>query len=519
MRTLLPVWFALFAASAVLAQGQINNFAQPIATTVQLPTFGVSFDAAGVLQLKTFTDPSGRLIAERAAAARAALPGDLGRRVELRKVSIVRLQSVVSAAIRDGRGPDDVMQKLAGLTRVTAIFCYPDTGDIVIAGPAEPWAEDLSSTAIGIHSGRPTLLLADLVVALRAYQPNSPAGGFVGCTINPRAEGLARLQQFQKQIPRSVSDHQRDQVTRWVADGVQQSLGMADVKVFGISASTHFARVMIEADYRMKRIAIGVEPPPVRMTTFAAALTSASHQALERWWFTPAYDAVHASPDRLAMQITGQGVQLQTEHKTVLSDGTIIDAALKPTRATRAFATSFTKRYDDIARASPIYAQLRQLTDFLIAAAYIRQHDWYAKANWRPAELLDENVYAVNTLATPVSAPWSSTRFGNSNECSRPPAAASRSKPTKRSRTSSTIKRWPRPASRIVRAMERPIGGGISGTRQAPPLKSIGYGFGAAAAKTARSSAPTRVQNSPSDSSPCRLALNAAKIPTSSLVT
>ena len=166
MRTLLPVWFALFAASAVLAQGQINNFAQPIATTVQLPTFGVSFDAAGVLQLKTFTDPSGRLIAERAAAARAALPGDLGRRVELRKVSIVRLQSVVSAAIRDGRGPDDVMQKLAGLTRVTAIFCYPDTGDIVIAGPAEPWAEDLSSTAIGIHSGRPTLLLADLVVAL-----------------------------------------------------------------------------------------------------------------------------------------------------------------------------------------------------------------------------------------------------------------------------------------------------------------------------------------------------------------
>ena len=161
---------------------------------------------------------------------------------------------------------------------------------------------------------------------------------------------------------------------------------------------------MIEADYRMKRIAIGVEPPPVRMTTFAAALTSASHQALQRWWFTPAYDGVHASPDRLAMQITGQGVQLQTEHKTVLGDGTIIDAALKPTRATRAFATSFTKRYDDIASASPIYVQLRQLTDFLIAAAYIRQHDWYAKANWRPAELLDENVYAVNTLATPVSA-------------------------------------------------------------------------------------------------------------------
>jgi hypothetical protein len=396
---------ALLATASVLAQDGINPFAQPIATTVQLPTFGVSFDAAGVLQLKTFTDPTGRLIAQRAAAARAALPGNLGRPAQLRKVSLVRLHHAVSAAIRNGGQPDDVMQKLAGLTRVDSIFCYPATGDIVIAGPAEPWVEDLSATAIGLHSGRPTLLLEDLVVALRAYQPGSPRGGFVGCTINPRAEGLARLQQFQKQIPRSVSDQQREQVTRWVADGVRQSLGMADVKVFGISASTHFARVMIEADYRMKRIAIGVEPPPVPMTTFAAALTSAGNHALERWWFTPAYDAVQASPDRLAMQITGQGVQLQTENKAILGNGTISDAVLKPTRATRAFATSFTRRYDEIAGASPIYAQLRQLTDFLIVAAYLRQHDWYAKANWRPAELLDENVYPVNTLAMPVRAP------------------------------------------------------------------------------------------------------------------
>ena len=44
-------------------------------------------------------------------------------------------------------------------------------------------------------------------------------------------------------------------------------------------------------------------------------------------------------------------------------------------------------------------------------------------------------------------------------------------------------------------------------------------GFGAAAASAARSSAPTRLQSSPRDSSPSRFALKAAKMATSSSAT
>ncbi len=33
------------------------------------------------------------------------------------------------------------MRHLAGLTRLKYVFCYPESGDIVIAGPAEAWAE------------------------------------------------------------------------------------------------------------------------------------------------------------------------------------------------------------------------------------------------------------------------------------------------------------------------------------------------------------------------------------------
>ncbi len=406
MRAWLILGLATSLASLVLAQeNDVNNFARPIATTVQLPTFGVSFDADGVLQLNTHTDPTGQLVARRLAAARAELPGDLARPSPFRKVSLVRLQTAVVDRIRNGQDPSDVMQKLAGLTRITSIFCYPNERDIVIAGPAEPWIDNLGGSAVGIHSGRPALRLADLVVALRAYQPDSDNGGFVGCTINPRAGGLNMLRQFQKKIPKVVPDHRRDQVARWVAGGVQESLGMADVQVFGIAANTHFAQVMIEADYRMKRIAVGVEQPPVRMTTFATALTDVQHSALQRWWFTPDYDGVRASPDRMAMQMDGQGVRLQTENKDILPDGTITDSGRKPTRAAQSFAASFTRRYNDIASASPIYAQLRQMIDYLIVAAYIRQHDWYAVAKWDAADLLDETLYSVRKLNSPRSAP------------------------------------------------------------------------------------------------------------------
>lgn len=262
----------------------------------------------------------------------------------------------------------------------------------------------MAGVAVGIHSGRPTLQLADFVVAIRAYQSDSNNGGYVGCTINPRADGLQKLRQFQRKIPKVVSDRQRNQVSRFVATGVRDSLGMAEVQVFGISPDTHFAQVMIEADYRMKRIAVGVENPPIRMPTFASAMTTARHGDLQRWWFTPNYDGVLTSPDRLAMRMSGQGVQLQTENKDILPSGAIANGG-KPTKAATTFATSFTQKYNDIASASAVYAQLRQMIDHLIVAAYFQKHDWYRIAKWNTSLFLDESKFNVNQHNNPQHAP------------------------------------------------------------------------------------------------------------------
>ena len=41
------------------------------------------------------------------------------------------------------------------------------------------------------------------------------------------------------------------------------------------------------------------------------------------------------------------------------------------------FTDAFTKKYPEIAARSPVYAQLRNLVDMAVAAAYLQEHDAY----------------------------------------------------------------------------------------------------------------------------------------------
>ena len=235
----------------------------PVGTTVQLPTFGVAIDADGVLSVKFYRAPGRLLHAKRLAAAKAVLASDVAARGGLRKISLVRLERALRRELAAGGKPDDTMRHLAGLQRIQYVFCYPEMGDIVVAGPAEGWIRDSSGRAVGMTSGKPVILLEDLMVALRAYAPGTHRERFVGCTISPRPEGLTQLAAFQRSIPRVVPQQGRDRVAARIARGVHDSLGMAKIDVFGVSNKTHFAQVLIEADYRMKRIGTGLEPPPV----------------------------------------------------------------------------------------------------------------------------------------------------------------------------------------------------------------------------------------------------------------
>ena len=75
------------------------------------------------------------------------------------------------------------------------------------------------------------MLLDDLLAAMRTF-PDQRRGQHLGrMSINPTAEGIRNLREFQKQIPSRISDSMRDQITPEIAKGLRDSLGMTNVEI------------------------------------------------------------------------------------------------------------------------------------------------------------------------------------------------------------------------------------------------------------------------------------------------
>jgi hypothetical protein len=357
---------------------------------------GVVVDAQGVLRKQVFADPGGQVRAARLAAAKAALSPDVAAFSKLRMVSLNRLERALEA---NHGVPSDEMRYLAGLQRVRYIFCYPDSKDIVLAGPAEGWLTDPTGRVVGLGNNRPVLQLQDLVVALRAFPPDGQPTSLIGCSIDPTEEGLASVQNFLGKVGATITPDQ----TEFIVTGLRNSLGMQKVSVQGVSASTHFAQVLVEADYRMKLIGIGLETPPVRLISFIerANPSQVARNALFRWFFVPDYQSVRATDDGLGMEIVGDGVKLVGADEAITSGGQRRTADSRGNRASEMFVTSFTKKYSELAERSPVYAELRNCIDLAVAAACIQHEDFYGKTGWSMEFLGNEKSFAVETFNAP----------------------------------------------------------------------------------------------------------------------
>lgn len=370
---------------------------------------GVVVDADGVLRTRVFPDPAGRLTRQRLAAAQAALDPDVARPSKSRKISLTRLERIAGQRIANGQGLTDDMRYLVGMTRIRNVFVYPDTGDVVIAGPAEGYGPNVAGRMVGVHTGRAVLELQDLVAALRAYPPRGGQTPALVVSIDPTQEGLERMRQFLVNISGRVTPADAGRI----AQGLKENLGLQTVRIHGISPKTHFAQVMLEADYRMKLIGIGLEQPSVKITSYVqrANPRSVARNALQRWYFTPDYDCVKVSEDELGMALEGDGVQLVSEDQLVQAGGgRVVSGSVD--RASHSFVSEFTRKYAELAKEEPVYAQLRNLIDLAIAAAFMQRYDYYGRANWDARVFTDEAQFPVEVYAEPkqvesaVNAIW-----------------------------------------------------------------------------------------------------------------
>jgi len=391
-------WFLLLVAAAAMvlpprpASAQIGSGIDNGGTAD-----GVIVDANGVLRMQRFTDPNGQLTRKRIAEARAKLNPDLAKASKLRKVSLNRLEAAIAVRLARGETPTDEMKCLAGLTRLRHVFYYPETKDIVLAGPAEGWVEDVAGMARGLDTGRPVLQLQDLIVALRAYAPDRPAAPVILVSIDPTPEGLSRMQQFLS----SVGSHATPADTEGIVNGLRTSLGMQNIRVGGIKPNTHFAQVLLECDYRMKLIGIGLEKPPVKMVSFVDRATPSSNRnSLQRWYFVPDYNCVRVAADQLGLELVGDVVKLVGEDQLVGKEGGR-SVSGKSNRASDLFTSTFTKKYAELAARVPVFAEMRNCIDLAIAAAFIAQQDLYQQSGWRAEVFNNEQALSVETYNVP----------------------------------------------------------------------------------------------------------------------
>ena len=362
---------------------------------------GIRIDAEGVVT-PVFVGRQTQLLSakRREAAARSELSADVNRPSDLRKVSLPQLEAAYKEYAERDEAPPAEMQFLAGLQRIDYLFVFPETNDIVIAGPAEGFATDPAGRAVGVTTGRPPLRLDDLIVALRALEQ----GGEIGCSIDPQPENLAAVNQF---VARNSSP-----ATPSVIEGrfarMAKILGMQDVRVFGVPAETHFAEVLVEADYRMKLTSVGLERPPVRGFRSHLDMIQPGGNSLQRWWLAPLYDPFETNDERTAYRFTGQRVQLMSQDEFLGPGGKRSDAPF--TRVTtQAFAKLFTEKYPELADTVPIFAELQNLFDLAVLAALLKRERLPEQAGWMMDQFVDPERAKVpegnppRTVATVVN--------------------------------------------------------------------------------------------------------------------
>lgn len=355
---------------------------------------GVLVDASGLMKRLSDGDAAGgealRLARESAAAAPAER-GDVRRASSLRKVSLTRLERQLQRLHAEGKRPTEAMENFAGLRRVKYIFIYPETRDIVLAGPAGGWTVDHEGRAIDADSGAPVLQLDDFVVVLRnAFSDES----VFGCAITPRKANLAAVKSYLgESAKKPLKPHQRES---WLK-GLRDVLGRQDISVFGIDPRTHAARVMVEADYRMKLVGMGLEDGTKGVTSYLDSVKipaggSPPPMDVLRWWFTLNYEALRKSEAGDAFELHGPGAKVLSENEMLTSRGERVHTS-KSSALNSQFAHSFTKHFDVLAAKYPIYAELRNVFDLAMVAGIIRTQDLHGQLDCRLTHYLDEERY------------------------------------------------------------------------------------------------------------------------------
>jgi len=301
--------------------------------------------------------------------------------------SFVRLRIACAA-----KGPcGEELLSCGGITTLMGYVADRPGGDVVLVGRAE--------------GGREAIRIDDFVVALRnayyAYaekKDNTIMYAAPTCSIDPDPAVLTRLADIGEQILGSNPSEERirTMLETWRTICREPQT----VQVLGVPRNTNFARIMLEADYELKKLVDGSEradvPGFASLTEMilsqcendyrAGKRISVTPSMLNRFWFSPGL--VRVRDDGGSALIDTCGVRLLTEEELLSGQGRLKQTG-KSGEAAEKFARKFEEVYNEIAAKRPAYRRLEGLYRLVLMARVMHLKDAFGDAHFDLSYLLE----------------------------------------------------------------------------------------------------------------------------------
>lgn len=329
----------------------------------------------------------------------------------VRKLSLKTLNQIVRDARQNNQPIPAEARYLAGMMRIEKVVVDHVHNDIILLGPAEQLHVTESGHVVGKDSGNPALRLEDLMVALQTSEAATTGQG-VSVSIEPSNEGRLAFEQV------VATAQQSGAAAGALVNTLEREMGNQNVILTGVAKDTRFANVLALADYKMKRISMGLDKAPLKsLPSFLEMLTRSTNlNALTpRFWMEMNYQPVTHSEDKSVWQINGVGVKTLTENDVINADGSS-QATGKENPLASKWAKSMTKQYEKLMAVEPIFGELRNLFDMAVVAALLDKEGMLAKVDLELDALTvsDKSLHQWSTPSqVPTTASVVAARRGN----------------------------------------------------------------------------------------------------------
>ena len=326
---------------------------------------GVKIDAQGVIQqgFENLDESTLQQVQDYLNAA----DQDISKSTSMRMISLRGLEEAVNETERTGKQLPAEVQYMAGLQRIEFVVLSPETNDVILAGPAEGWKVSAGGSIVGATTNRPVIHLEDFLVAMRSVDAANRGSG-ISVSIDPTKKGVEQLSQFYRQLSQGGGFDPSLQ------GDIEQVMGHQEISLTGVPQDSRFANVLVAADYKMKRIAMGLEPSPIKsLPSFLDLAVKGKAKMVRmspRFWMECNYQPLAKSENGQVWQLRGQGVKTLCEETVVSRSG---KERVKPNRFASKWSDLMTKHFDELAAADATFGELRNVMDLSVVAALMKQ--------------------------------------------------------------------------------------------------------------------------------------------------